>query len=126
MACTKEDLKKLVEAAPRSVDGKVRFSKELQRDLLEYSTQQQAEGRSQQSIADEVGVNCWTLSRWHQREKKGAGEARFVEVRAGRKLAATGTAAPFEVTCPSGHEVRVPAGFEVRALRELLTALEGR
>ncbi|MBX7117134.1 MAG: hypothetical protein K1X64_22650 [Myxococcaceae bacterium] len=70
MACSKEELKSRVASMPVQVDGKVQFSPELRRDILEYSREQQAAGRSQHSIADEVGLKGWTLNRWHQNERK--------------------------------------------------------
>ena len=125
MTCTKEELKKRVESAAVASDGKVQFSPELRRDIMAYSTEQQAVGRSQHAVAGEVGMKGWTLNRWHQNERKATvGGAKFVEV-SPRKARVAPAAAPFEVTCPSGFEVRVPAGFEARALRDLLQALEG-
>ena len=133
MACTKEELKQLVESTPVNSKGRAMFSPELRRDVVEYSTATQTEtGAAPKDIAAELGLNGWTLQRWHQNARKGVvGGAGFVEVTAkkrGRppKVSVMAPAADFEVTCPSGHEVKVPARFEARALRELLTVLEGR
>ncbi len=132
MACTKEELKSRVEAAAARSTGNVQFGPELRRDILEYSREQQAGGRSQQSIASELGMKGWTLNRWHQNARKaGGGGATFVEVTTKKRArppkgSVAVPAAGFEVTCPSGHEVKVPARFEARALRELLVVLEGR
>lgn len=113
-------------------DGKMQFSAELRRDIIEYSKQQMAEGQSQHSVARELGVNGWTLNRWHQKERRKGGEVGFVEVSAKKAkprrvtvAAVTGPAAPFEVVCPSGFEVRVPNDFEATRLRQLLAVLEG-
>ncbi len=131
MACTKEELKSRVESMPVSVDGKVRFSSELRGEILKYSHEQQTVGRSQQSIADDIGLNAWTLNRWHQNERKQAAgvASAFIDVtpRRGRppKLAPKSMPPAFKVVCPSGFEVRVPARFEVQGLRELLAVLEG-
>lgn len=134
MTCTKEELKQRIGAASEASNGRVQFPPELRRDVLEYSKEQQATGRSQNDIAIELGMNAWTLNRWNQNERKAkAGGAAFVEVtprRRGRPpKEGPSVRAPvlgFEVTCPSGFEVRVPPRFEPEALRELLAALEGR
>lgn len=131
MACTAEELRKRVESAEVNSNGK-QFSAELRRDILEYSREQQAVGKSRQSIAGELGMKGWTLNRWHQNERKAkTGVAGFVEVgsvkksRGARVTAAKEAYEAFEVTCPSGFEIRVPSRFETRAFRELLDALEG-
>jgi transposase-like protein len=131
MACTKEELQERIRTTP-VVNGKVRYSPELRRDLIEYSRVELAHKRSLNSIGNELGMNSWTLARWHQNERRAGGTA-FVEVstKGAPRLRPSGataavTAQPFEVTCPSGFGVRVPASFEPRALRELLSALEGR
>jgi hypothetical protein len=134
MACTAEELRKRIESLPVASSGKMQFSPELRCDILEYSNGQQAAGRTASSVANELGMNDWTLNRWHQNARKAPGGAAFVEVapkRRGRppkvRTAAIAPPAPaFEVTCPSGFEVRVPARFEARALRELVAVLEGR
>ena len=133
MTRTKEELKQRVESTPVSSNGKAMYSSELRRDVVEYSKEQQAaRGDSVGSIATELGLNGWTLQRWHQNERKAQGSgASFVEVlpkKRGRppKAFVTPALPGFEVTCPSGFEVRVPARFEPRALRELLAAVEGR
>lgn len=131
MACTKEELRQRVESAEVDSNGK-QFTAELRRDILEYSREQQAAGKSQQSIAAELGMKGWTLNRWHQNERKAKADvAGFVEVapsrrsRGARVTSAKEAYEPFEVTCPSGFEIRVPSRFETRAFRELLGALEG-
>lgn len=135
MACTKEELKQRIESTPINSNGRAMYSPELRHDAVEYSKEQQAAtGDSVGSIATELGLNGWTLQRWHQNERRAQRSgASFVEVapkkrgrppRAG--VAVVAPAAAFEVTCPSGFEVRVPARFEARALRDLLAALEGR
>lgn len=132
MRCTKEELKRRIEAVPVASNGRMQFPPELRRDVLEHAKEQQATGRSQNDIAAELGMNAWTLNRWNQNERKAkAGAASFVEVtpkKRGPKASQPGAVPEFgfEVTCPSGFEVRVPARFEPRALRELLAALEGR
>lgn len=133
MACTKEELKQRVESTPVNSNGRAMYSPEVRRDAVEYSREQQAAtGGSVGDIATTLGLNGWTLQRWHQNERKGQrGGASFVEVtskKRGRpaKASVTPVLPGFEVTCPSGFEVRVPARFEVRALRDLLAALEGR
>jgi transposase-like protein len=135
MACTKEELKSRIESTPVASNGKAMFSPELRRDAVEYAKEQvKASGASLGDIATELGLNGWTLMRWNQNERKArsGGGAAFVEVTARKKrgrpakAAVVVTAPSFEVTCPSGHEVRVPAAFEARALRELLAVLEGR
>ena len=131
MACTKEELQERIRSTAVMSDGKTRFSEDLRRDVLEYSKEQVAKGQSRNSIAVELGMNGWTLSRWHQkpRKAKGVSKATFVEVSAAGRAQGVGDrqAAPgqrFEVVCPSGFEVRVPASFEVAALRQLIQALE--
>jgi transposase-like protein len=132
MACTKEELKQRIESTPVNRNGRAMYSPELKRDVTEYSRATRAESEvSVGAVAAELGLNGWTLQRWHQNERKVPGGASFVEVTAkkrGRPAKATVTepAPDFEVTCPSGHEVKVPARFEARALRELLAVLEGR
>ena len=133
MACTKEELKSRVEVAAMARGRNVQFGPELRRDILEYSREQQMSGRSQHAIAAELGMKGWTLNRWHQNERKakGTGGAGFVEVvRKKRerppKVSVQVPAVAFEVTCPSGFEVRVPASFDVGALKSLLNAIEGR
>jgi len=133
MACTKEELKSRVEVAAMAGGRNVQFGPELRRDIVEYSTLQQMSGRSQHAIAAELGMKGWTLNRWHQNERKakGASGADFVEVTAkkrGRppKVGVTAPAAPFEVACPSGFEVRVPASFDAGAFKSLLNVIEGR
>ncbi len=135
MACTKEELKQRIEATPVNSNGRAMYSPELQRDAVEYSRAQQvATGGSVGAIATELGLNGWTLQRWHQNERRAQRSgASFVEVtpkKRGRPpkvgSAVVTSAAAFEVTCPNGFEVRVPARFEVRALRDLLAAVEGR
>lgn len=132
MTCTKEELRKRVDGTPVASNGRVLFSPELKRDLMEYAKEGLAQGRSQNSIAADLGLKGWTLNRWHQNERKTRGSgAGFVEVVAkkrGRppKVSAMTPAAAFEVTCPSGFEVRVPASFDASALGRLLQALEGR
>ena len=135
MTCTKEELKERIESTPVASNGRAQFSPELRRDVVEYSSEQQvATGGSVRNVATELGLNGWTLQRWHQNARRSlASGASFVEV-PGRKrgrprkvsTAAVMPEPAFEVTCPSGFEVRVPARFEARALRELLAALEGR
>jgi transposase-like protein len=127
MTSTTEDLKRRVEAAAVASDGKVQFSPELRRDIVAYSHEQQAMGRSQHSIASDLGMKGWTLNRWHQNERKPKSvAAKFIEVSPRKVRGAASAMVPFEVTCPNGFEVRVPAVFETGALRDLLTALEGR
>ena len=134
MEYTNEELKVRVAAAPVASDGKVQFSPELKRDIMGYSTEQQASGRSQQNIAAELGMRGWTLNRWHQNERKGraSGGAGFVELvarkrgRPAKARVSMTSAAAFEVTCPGGFEVGVPPGFDEAALRRLLAVLEGR
>lgn len=134
MVCTKEELKKRVEATPVASNGKAMFSAELRRDAVEYSTSRRAEtGESTAAVAAELGLKGWTLQRWHQNERKakGSGAAGFVEVVAKKrerpaKVSATTPAVAFEVTCPSGFEVRVPASFDAGAFKSLLNAIEGR
>lgn len=132
MTCTKEELKKRIESMPLASDGKVQFATELKRDVMEYSTEQQAMGRSQHNIAADLGMRGWTLNRWHQNERKArGGGAGFVEVVAkkrGRppKVSVSVPAEAFEVTCPSGFGVRVPASFDAGALGRLLQTIEGR
>ena len=70
----------------------------------------------------------------HFRQRKIDQEPPFLNLKSVRgmvkerppKVSVLAPAADFEVTCPSGHEVKVPARFEARALRELLAVLEGR
>ena len=132
MTCTKEELKRRVEATAVGSDGKKLFSPELKGDLMEYAKEGLAQGRSQNSVAAELGLNGWTLNRWHQNERKARGSgAGFVEVvakKVGRppKVSAMEAAPAFEVTCPSGFEVRVPASFDAGALGRLLSVIEGR
>lgn len=134
MTCTKEELKRRIEAAPVASNGRVQFPPDLRRDVMEHAKEQQAAGRSQNDIAAELGMNAWTLNRWNQNERKAkAGAASFVEVTPKKRGRPPQTSQAggvpefgFEVTCPSGFEVRVPARFEPRALRDLLAALEGR
>jgi hypothetical protein len=127
-----EELKKRIAAAPVLSNGSAQFGPELRRDILEYSSEQKAAGCSREEVAAALGMKRWTLDRWHQNESKVATvPAAFVEVPPmprGRppKTAKVEPDAAFEVTCPSGFEVRVPARFEARALRELISALEGR
>lgn len=132
MACTKEELRRRVEATPVASDGKALFTSELRSDAVEYSMARRAEaGLSTAAVAAELGLKGWTLQRWHQNERKARGDGTaFVELTAPRKRvrpakAGVVEAPSFEVSCPNGYEVRVPAGFEARALRELLSALEG-
>jgi transposase-like protein len=134
MACTKEELRERIRTSPVAKNGKVRFSGELRRDIVEYSKAQMGYGRSQNSIAQELGMNGWTLSRWLQKRQQAGigGESAFIEVSAtksGRRSRPSEAAvemSAFEVTCPSGFEVRVPWGFETSALQRLLLVLEGR
>lgn len=134
MVCTREELKRRVEATPMASNGKAMFTAELRRDAVEYSMSRRAEtGESTAAVAAELGLKGWTLQRWHQNERKakGGGAAGFVEVVAkkrGRppKVSATTPGVGFEVTCPSGFEVRVPASFEAGALKALLNVIEGR
>jgi transposase-like protein len=134
MACTKEELRKRVEATPVASNGKAMFTPDLRHDAVEYSTARRAQtGESVAAVATELGLKGWTLQRWHQNERKaggGGGDAGFVEVTAPRRRGrpakvAVAEAPSFEVSCPNGYEVRVPAAFEARALRELLSALDG-
>lgn len=130
MANSREELRAQVALMPRNTDGKRKFSGELKGAILEYSKAQQAMGRSQFSIAEDVGLKGWTLNRWHQNERKLV--APFVEVTTkkrglpGRRALPEEAIEAFEVTCPNGFEVRVPSRFSGRELRELLAALEGR
>ena len=126
MACTKEELQERIRAVVVAGNGYAQYPVELRRDVMAYARPLIAGGQAQMSIAAELGMKGWTLNRWHQNERKRKlGGARFVEVAKARVVVAPAPAS-FEVTCPSGHEVRVPACFEVRALRELLAAVEGR
>jgi hypothetical protein len=108
------------------------FSPELRRDVVEYSNALQVEAEaSPGEIASELGLNGWTLQRWHQNARKTTrGGASFVEVTAEKRRqsrkASVVTSAAFKVTCPSGFEVRVPASFDARAFKSLLNAIEGR
>ena len=129
MACTKEDLQQRIRSTAVMSDGKTRFSEELRRDVIEYAKERLAEGESRNSIAVELGMNAWTLSRWHQkprRAKTSAGATSFIEVsqKVGQVSGAPGQC--FEVVCPSGFEVRVPARFELASFLQLISALEGR
>lgn len=117
-----EELRKRVEATPVASNGRVLFSAGLKRDLMEYTKEDWARGRSQNSIAANPGLNGWTLNRWHQHERKARGGVGFVEVVAkkrGRppKMSAMTPVAAFEVTCPSGFEVRVPPSAATAAER---------
>jgi hypothetical protein len=132
MAYTKEELKNRVEVAAMAGGRNVQFGSELRRDILEYSREQQISGRSQHAIAAELGMKGWTLNRWHQNERRAKAtiDAGFVEVVAkklGRppKESAPPPAMAFEVTCPSGFEVRVPASFDAGAFKRLLNVIEG-
>lgn len=131
MARTKEEIQERIRSTAVMSDGKSRFSRELREDILEYAKERISEGHSRSSIAVELGMNGWTLSRWHQKPRKHkAVVASFVEV--SQKGAEPGTSARraaaaeerFEVVCPSGFEVRVPAGFEAASLRQLIQVLE--
>jgi len=135
MACTKEEIQERIRSTAVMRDGKTRFTGELRSDILEYSKGRIAEGQTWNSVAVELGMNAWTLSRWHQKPRKPkAVVASFVEVsqkaaEPGTSARARGTAAAeqrFEVVCPSGFEVRVPVGFEVASLRQLIQVLERR
>src|SRR5258708_23879928 len=134
MTCTMEELKKRVETTTVS-GGKLQFTAELRRDIMEYSAEQQTTGRSQQSIAAELGMKGWTLNRWHQNERKAKASvtSTFVDVTPRKRMRAPKISSAmvtppgaFEVMCPSGFEVRVPSSFDAGALKHLLQTLEGR
>lgn len=134
MTCTKEELQERIRGVVVASNGHAQYPAELRREVIEYSKPLMAQGQSQQSIADELGMNGWTLNRWHQNESKASvGGASFIEVppkkrrRAARASAAALAPAPgFEVSCPSGFEVLVPANFEAGAFAKLVQVLEGR
>ena len=134
MACTTESLQERIRSMGLVTgDGHTRYPVELRREILEYSNGQRAQGRSQDEVAAELGVNGWTLKRWHQDERKprSAKPTRFIEVSArrgrppGKSSKPAGAASSkFDVKCPGGFEVGVPEGFEPSALRRLLSALK--
>ena len=123
MVGTKEEIRVEIEKTPRKRTGQKRYSRELRAQVLAYSREQRQHGKPIQQVADELGMKAWTLARWHQQGRKVSGKPAFVEVSAA-KLQSVATPTVFEVVCPGGFEVRVPAKFEASRLRELLTALE--
>ena len=133
---TDERLRELVRSAA-VVAGKKRYSTELRMKVIKYSRQRMSEGLSQNQIAEELGMNSWTLNRWHQNERKTDGMPVttgpvFVDVTPAVLKGAgvderehlMGNEQVFEVTCPSGYVVTVPFTFDDAALRQLMQTLE--
>jgi transposase-like protein len=77
------------------------------------------------AFAVQEGVDAQRLYRWRRRFPSGvsAPAPAFIEVTP--SVTEAGTAERFEVVLTSGMLVRVPQEFDPRALRRLVTALEG-
>lgn len=126
MAWTVDEMRLRILETPVNSRGRKRYGAELREEVLRYSTQALLKGRSQGSVARELGMKAWTLNRWHQQQGKKPRQA-FVEVTAqsltSPLLSRPGAA--FEVILPGGYEILVPTGFEKESLRALVAVLEG-
>lgn len=106
-------------------DGRRVFPPQLKREILEYSKAQVAEGVSKRAVAMQLGMSDGTLHRWCKGEGSPVAP-QFMEVaypRGGVHKSPSSGERVFEVVCPNGFEVRVPASFDVAGLRQLLGAL---
>ncbi|MFB1483235.1 transposase [Corallococcus sp. RDP092CA] len=59
--------------ARAGVGVKLRFDEAFRAQAVEYVRGRQAQGVTQEAAAKELGMSSWTLSRWHQQVRRGAG-----------------------------------------------------
>jgi transposase len=96
-------------------------------------------GLTAKEYAAEVGINAHSLTWWRWRlsatpKTKTESRPRRVSARASRHAATPVTfvelpaagAEPLEIVLPSTLRIRVPSGFDAKALKELLEILDAR
>jgi len=95
------------------------------RELIE---RQQQSGQSIRAFCDEEGVSEPSFFSWRKRLRlaNGQPQPRFVPVQLVPEGGGLRDFPPIEVVLNSGQCVRIPAGFDPRALDSVLSVLEGR
>lgn len=64
MESRRKELKRRVQAAPKTSWGARRYGAELKREVTEYGRERQREGASIPAIAKELGLSAETLKKW--------------------------------------------------------------
>lgn len=115
------------ELEKRAQEGKRgRFSEAMKAEVLEYWRQCQQEGATQETVARELGLSPWTLSRWSVQARRAksreqtaaAATAAFHRVKV--KPEAAGRGGATVVHGPSGVRVE---GLSVQQVAQLLREL---
>lgn len=85
-----------------------RFTDALRAETLAVLAARKAQGASQDTVAEELGISGWTLSRWKQQAGRAQAGAAFRPVRVVREAAPP--------TSPGALTVHGPAGLRVEGL----------
>lgn len=85
-----------------------RFTDALRAETLAVLAARKAEGASQDTVAEELGISGWTLSRWKQQAARSGVVATFRPVRVVREVR--------PVASPGALTVHGPAGLRVEGL----------
>lgn len=96
----------------------VRYSESLRREAVSYLMEQRRRGTSVDTVASELGVSGWSLTRWSRRGDSDAGGLREVEV-VSQGAQSDGEGGLTLVT-PDGYRIE---GLDRNGIRDLLESL---